>query len=211
MARRRRHASSFKRKEASRDPYDYVLIVSEGTKTEPHYLAGLKLAHGLSNANIKVTPADGTDPVSILEFAKRELAKDPAYDRVFCVFDRNGHDNYDEALQRVAALGQGGKITAITSWPCFELWVLLHFVETTAPFVASGGRSSCDNALREVQKHFTAYAKGRRGVYDELKGLEAEALKRADRLARHNRETVTTNPSTRMHELVRYLTSIKLP
>lgn len=209
MARHHRRASSFRRKEASRDPYDYVLIVCEGSKTEPHYLAGLKVAHGLSNANIQVTPADGTDPISILEFAQRELAREPAYDRVFCVFDRNGHANYDEALLRIAALGAGGKITAITSWPCFELWVLLHFIETTAPFAASGGRSSCDNALRKVQEHYAGYTKGRHGVYDEIKAREADALKRADRLERHNRETDTKNPSTRMHELVRYLTSVK--
>jgi hypothetical protein len=211
MARHHRRASSFRRPEASRDPYDYVLIVCEGSKTEPHYLAGLKVAHGLSNANIKVTPADGTDPISILEFAQRELARDTAYDRVFCVFDRNGHHNYDEALQRIAALGQDGKITAITSWPCFEIWVLLHFIETTAPFEASGGRSSCDNALRKVQEHYDRYTKGRHGVYDELKGREADAIKRADRLVRHNQDTNTTNPSTRMHELVRYLRSVKKP
>jgi RloB-like protein len=50
------------------------LIVCEGEKTEPQYLDGVKLAFKLSSANIRVTSAAGTDPVSIVRFAERLVA-----------------------------------------------------------------------------------------------------------------------------------------
>lgn len=91
MARRKsRSSNTYCRKEAIREPYDVVLIVCEGEKTEPGYFEGLKKAHRLSSANIKVVSGEGSDPVSIVKHALRECQKG-GYDRVFCVFDRNGH------------------------------------------------------------------------------------------------------------------------
>src|SRR5438046_534285 len=125
-----RYATSYRRGAPIRDAYDVVLIVCEGGKTEPNYLDRLRVVRGLSNANIRITPADGTDPLSVVRFAEKQSALSQ-YDRVFCIFDRDEHATYDAALQRVAQLGE--KFSAITSWPCFEVWLLLHFVYSTAP------------------------------------------------------------------------------
>src|SRR5882757_6214240 len=97
-----RQAKSYARRGPQREPYDLVLIVCEGTKTEPNYFMGLRNAYRLSSANIKILPADGaTDPMSIITFTQTEMKREP-YDRAYCVFDRNGHQNYDAALQRIA-------------------------------------------------------------------------------------------------------------
>lgn len=93
-----RSAKTFARRGPTREPYDVLLIVCEGTKTEPNYLIGLRNAYRLSNANIKILHASGTDPVTIVQFTQAEMAKDQ-YDRAYCVFDRDGHQNYDEALR----------------------------------------------------------------------------------------------------------------
>ena len=85
MNGRRRAPESYSRRGPVRGPYDRVLIVCEGEKTEPHYFGGLRLHYRLSSANIEITRAHGTDPMSIVSFAEARLGN---YDRAYCVFDR---------------------------------------------------------------------------------------------------------------------------
>jgi hypothetical protein len=106
-------------------------------------------------------PADGTDPMTIVSFAEDEASRE-TYDSIYCVFDRNGHANYDAALRRIANSKQGktGKLTAITSWPCFEFWILLHFRYSSAAFIATPGESACDKVVGQVRRHLVDYSKG---------------------------------------------------
>lgn len=90
MGRRPRPVQFYRRKRAIREPYDVALIVCEGEKTEPGYFEGLKKAHRLGSANIKVVSGEGSDPVSIVKHALREYQRG-GYDRAYCVFDRDGH------------------------------------------------------------------------------------------------------------------------
>src|SRR5882724_5542356 len=137
MAFRGRKRDSYARKGPQREQYSTVLIVCEGGKTEPRYLGQLCARYRLSNANIRITPADGTDPVSIVSYAIAEMN---GFDRAYCVFDRNGHDNYADALRQISTSKEGreGRLFSITSWPCFEVWVLLHFLYSDAPFQKTG-------------------------------------------------------------------------
>lgn len=213
MARRKpRLAKSYRRKVASRESYDAVLIVCEGEKTEPEYLKGLQRACRLSNANITILPADGSDPVGIVRHALKLFQRaEGAYDRVYCVFDRDGHVNYQQALDQVekSPLGKKGRLFAITSVPCFEFWVLLHFEYTAAPFTAVGGKSACERVIERVGTHFPEYQKAMHGVYDNLLPRADTAITRAKTLAQHNLDTGTLNPATKVHELVAYLRGLK--
>ena len=192
MSVRRRTAESYARRGPIREPYDRVLIVCEGEKTEPHYFGGLRKHYRLSSANIEITPADGTDPVSIVSFAEARLGE---YDRAFCVFDRDGHQNYTAAVARVAQSveGRAGKLVAITSWPCFEFWLLLHFGYSAAPFHRAGNKSSCDRAMSKLAAHVPGYNKGLKNVYELLAPRTADAIQHARRLHRENRRTDSTN------------------
>jgi hypothetical protein len=60
-------------------------------------------------------PADGSDPMSIITFAENAASRDN-YDRIYCVFDRDEHTNYDATLQRIAdsSEGKAGRLIAIT-------------------------------------------------------------------------------------------------
>jgi RloB-like protein len=100
-----RRPESYRRRGPQREPHDSVLIVCEGGKTEPQYLDGLKQAFKLSSANIRVTSADGTDPVSIVRFAERLVNGEGGYDRIYCVFDRDGHSNFSQAIRLIRQLG----------------------------------------------------------------------------------------------------------
>jgi hypothetical protein len=189
-----------------------VLIVCEGEKTEPEYFEGLKKACRLSSANITIVPGDGNDPVSIVKHALAEYRKG-GYDRVFCVFDRDGHANYHEALDRAASSppGKKGRLEAVTSVPCFEIWVLLHFAYSTASFMKTGNKSACDNVINKVLVHLPEYQKAMLGVFAKLQPHTDRAAIHADRLARHNRDTGSDNPATGVHELVKYLRELKKP
>jgi len=187
-----------------------VLIVCEGEKTEPGYFEGLKKAHRLNSANIEVVSGEGSDPVSIVKHALRERQKG-GYDRVFCVFDRNGHMNYQQALDLVgnSSPGKKGKVVAINSVPCFEIWVLLHFDYSTAPFATSGGRSACDNVVRAIRGHMPGYQKALANLYEQLQPRVDNAITNGNRLAQYNLDTRSENPATRVHELVTYLRDLK--
>src|SRR6266852_3891068 len=208
MIARRRAARSYARRGPVRQPYDRVLIVCEGKKTEPYYFTGLRLHYRLSSANIEIMPANGTDPLSIVSFAEDRLGD---YDRAFCVFDRDGHQNYDTAVAKVAQSMEGrtGKLVAITSWPCFEFWILLHFNYSAAPFNRAGEKSSCERVISKLAAHLPGYQKALKNIYDLLAPKTADAILNGQRLQRENARTDSTNPSTRVHELVQYLVDLK--
>jgi hypothetical protein len=214
MARRHRAAQDYARRGPQREPYDVVLVVCEGAKTEPFYFSGLIKHHRLSSANIHIMPANGTDPASIVQFALDKI-NDPAaaYDKVFCVFDRDGHDTFDAAIERIQNLpaGQAGTLIGIPSWPCFEFWLLLHFGYTDRPINAAGNKSSGARTLKALQEHFPAYTKGYATVFGALADKVDAAIRHGIRLQKSNSRTGSRNPSTKVHQLVSYLRALRRP
>ena len=213
MARRpSRPARNFRRQAPVRAQYDVALIVGEGEKSEPEYLKALRIDFDLNPANIKIVSADGTDPVGIVRQAIEMYRRNPGeFDRVFCVFDRDGHANYQQALDLVAnsQLGRREILTAITSVPCFEIWILLHYAYSSAPVAASGGRSACDNVGAAIHRYLPEYEKAFGDTFERIKPMLDTAITHADRLAIHNHDAGADNPATKVHELVRYLRSLK--
>jgi RloB-like protein len=159
----------------------------------------------LSNANIVIGDPDGNDPVSIVQYAEAELMREPDYDRAYCVFDRDGHSNYESALRRAAEsqFGKSGRLHAIPSIPCFEVWLLLHFAYSTAPF------NSADAVVRQLRRSFPEYAKGYQRCFEHLTEKLETAIAHATRLEAHNLDAGSDNPATRMHQLVKYLRGLK--
>lgn len=209
--RKFRSARDYRRRRPSRDPYDFVLIVCEGAKTEPNYFRRLRASWNLSSANINIAPPSvGNDPVSIVRFAEGELRR-LNYDRAYCVFDRNGHAGYKDALRYIehSDLGKADRLIAIPSVPCFEVWILLHFRFSNSPFEGAGGVSSCDLVIRAIKEHFRDYTKGREDVFDRLEGLIETALTNAERLVQQNSRSGSENPETKIHDLVNYLRQLK--
>lgn len=207
-----RTRKSLVRRGPVREPYDRVLIVCEGEKTEPNYLRELRDHYQLSGANIAIVGEGGAAPISVVEEALARFKADPDYDAVFCIFDRDGHESYERALQRIGAakpltrrdgkkkIGQA-RLEAITSVPCFEYWILLHHEYTTAPmprFV------DVECRLKAIPA-FAAYAKGARGLFHATRQHLDTALANADRANRAAAAANTDNPTTQMPNLIRYL------
>ena len=212
--KRERKTESLERATEWRDSNKTVLIVCEGKETEPNYLHGLRRELRISKAACNILDTDsGTDPVSVLNAAIAEFSKDESlYDRVYCVFDRDGHANYADALNLAKnhPLTKRKILFIANSVPCFEIWLLLHFKYSTQVYVKAGNKSPCDCVASDLKLpgRIPNYTKNHKGVYELLSAKTDTALRHAKALERHNRAIGTDNPSTRMHELVAYLTSI---
>lgn len=206
-----RSKQSLHRRGPRREPYDRVLIVCEGEKTEPNYLQELIAHFQLSSANVAIKGDGGSAPTSVVEYAVELFGKSPDYDRVYCVFDKDGHVTFDAAVQRVrdhtltrkqgrASLGKA-HFEAITSTPCFEFWVLLHYEYTTSPMARF---ADVWPRLRHCAG-LADYDKGRKGLFALTRSRLDTALRNADRANRAAEAANTDNPTTQMPSLIRYL------
>ena len=204
----RKPRSSPGRRGAKRKPYDRVLIVCEGTRTEPLYLRELADHYRLGTANIVIV-GSGADPHTVVREAKqlrqRERRQGERYDTVYCVFDHDEHAAFDSASKDATANG----LKLARSWPCFEFWLLLHFGYSRSPYTREGGRSPCDNCIRDLVVHLPGYEKATPGLFRRLEDRLMDAKRNAKRSIDDVNATGERNPSTEVHELVGYLQSIK--
>jgi hypothetical protein len=216
----KRTAHSTERRAARRAPYDKVLIVCEGAKTEPTYFKDLIKWHDISSVNVRVSGDCGSAPTSVVQHAL-ELAKDEGkygepFDRVYCVFDRDSYHLetqnkvYQTALAQMEAMQDG---YAINSVPSFEYWLLLHFCDSRQQFAAQGKKSVGEMVVKALKAFWPTYEKGAPQPYHFLKKTvpdgEAAALVRAKQALKQAHAVQDENPSTKVHELVEYLIHIK--
>lgn len=174
------------RKAGRKLPYDRMLIVCEGAKTEVNYFSAIRREKRLPNADIEIVSSDyRTAPEQIVQYAIDRFRKTLAFDRVYVVFDRDDHESYHNALARAEATNKklkndaGIKIPfiAIPSVPNFELWILLHFRDVLAPIHR-------DAVYAELKKPgvYPTYAKNCPTVFSDTKTRIPEATARAEKL-----------------------------
>jgi len=212
--RKAKSARDSARRQPVRASYDKVLIVCEGAKTEPLYFKELVDHYEIHSANVTISGDCGSDPVSVVKhgiqlYDKEKLAGSGPFDKVYCVFDRDAHPNYLQAQVDLSNIRKKGVFYAIKSIPCFEYWLLLHFIYKTAPFMAVGNVSSGAAALRELKKYWPDYEKAGVGSFSYTLSKLEYAKANAKRALREAERNHTDNPSTNIHELVDYLQNIK--
>ncbi|OGS81215.1 MAG: hypothetical protein A2061_01070 [Gallionellales bacterium GWA2_59_43] len=142
---------------------------------------------------------------------KEEVASGDGYDCIYCIFDRDKHTTFASALQQIKGISASGEsLKAITSTPCFEFWLLLHFGFSDAPFHAAGKKSIGDQAVSKLKTKpgFSKYAKGTKGTYSLLKPKLPDAIKNAKKLRQvigGHESQHDANPWTNVDELVESL------
>lgn len=211
--RKAKNAKSLQRKGARRSAYKKILIVCEGEKTEPNYFEGAREYYELNTVNVEVRGDCGSDPMSIVSFAKQRYreekdAGDP-FDQVYCVFDKDGHATYTRAIDVLTSATPKDTYFTINSVPSFEYWLMLHFVYSTRPYTALRGNSSGNQVLTELKNYIPDYEKGRRMIFAELIKQLEQAKNYAKRALQDSERNQTDNPSTRVHELVEVLQKLK--
>jgi hypothetical protein len=198
------------RRTAYREEYDKVLIVCEGEKTEPNYFNELINHYKISSANVKVDGSCGSSPKCVFEYAERlyrsEKNKGDAYDRVYCVFDKDTHHTYDETISKIK---DKQSFYVVNSVPCFEYWLLLHFNYSTKPYAKKGKSSIANEVLKELKKHIPKYEKGAKNIFKTTMNDLDYAINNAKNSLKQAIQNNTDNPSTNVHKLIEYLSDIK--
>lgn len=183
-----------------------ILIVTEGECTEPNYLKGLRARMGLKSVDVEVIHPPYTDPLGLLEAAKKlksnaerqaRNGEGVRFDEVWVVYD---HERIHAArrctLNDVRQKAASAKIKIAASDPCFEIWLLLHFCYTTR---LCNGYAEVKPLLRE---HWPAYEKAD-AVGAVLFERLQDAVEQADKLRKHHEESGGAgNPGTDVDHLV---------
>lgn len=217
---KQRRKKELERQRNVRRAHDRILIVCEGSKTEPLYFAEIRRAFRLPSASIVVRPSyKGTAPIQVVEYAQRLFERGDnhknvqprASERVYAVFDRDEHPSYQAALQLAESLhrklrnDERAPLTfqAVASVPSFELWLLLHFEDVHAPLHR-------DEVMLRLKRHIPDYDKGAGGAFGTTRALVGDAIRRARQLTSRFDPVDGVDPWTAMGELVALLTNGKI-
>jgi hypothetical protein len=196
-----RTSDSYKRKANKYKTQPLVLIICEDTKSSKIYLEDAS-RYFRSYAKVDFIHSGRTDPLGVVEAG---LAKSKLFDLVYCVIDRDSH--YEPNFRSALELGREkkSKIIVLTSYPCFEFWLLLHFGYTRAGFMPAGGISAADRVFKSLieQQDMSDYEKGNvSGLFNRLLPRLSDARKNAKKTVAEGILDNEMNPSTELHILI---------
>lgn len=177
-----------KRNPSQLKPLKTLRIFCEGERTEPNYLKGYiaALDNHARKSVIAVEKTRKNTAVQLVEEAinMKNSSDSLPEDEFWVVYDRESVAKYSDDLHAEArniAKKVGIKIALCNV--CFEYWLLIHLVDTDAPY------GSYDNliktsALRGQMKAQCGcdYDKAKRSIFDLLKNRLPDARERAKRL-----------------------------
>lgn len=205
-----RPRTSGERRTDEQEVLQRFLIVCEGKKTEPNYFLGFRVPQLVVDAvgtgyNTESLVEEAIELKRVKEAEAQQRDK-PAYDQIWCVFDRDSFDadDFNNAIRKAEAAGFR---VAYTN-QAFELWYLLHFDDHRAAL----HRSQYHGILEDRLGH--SYRKNSRTMYAELQSRQAEAIRRAESLLAEYGEAHNPqqdNPCTTVHLLVNALRQNSTP
>jgi hypothetical protein len=214
-----RQRKQLERKLGHRASYDRLLIVCEGSKSEPNYFKDIRAAYRLQTANVEVQPSRfGTGPIQVVQYARSlfesgdryKQIQPRAFEQIYAVFDRDDHQTYFDALKLAEELDgklrndnkQPVRFKAITSVPCFELWLLLHYEDVQAVIHR-------DEVMQRLKGYLSGYEKGMSSGFALTRERLAIATLRAQTLSEKHSAYSVPEPFTAIHELVTLLTTLR--
>ncbi len=222
--RKARSAQDSARDNSKRQSYDKILVVCEGEKTEPIYFEEIRVVLGIDFANIEIDGSCGSSPINVVNRAyllhREALQSGDSYNRVFCVFDKDSHTTFEEAIERInqincelseQGLKEQSRFEGIISIPSFEYWFLLHYNPTTKPYAATPTKSVGDHVIDDLKKYLPGYKKTQKGLFSKSQneGTLEGALANSRRIYKASLKSGNINPSTNVHELIEYLRDVK--
>jgi hypothetical protein len=193
--------------------------VCEGSKSEPNYFKDIRAANRLQTANVEVQPSRfGTGPIQVVQYARSlfesgdryKQIQPRAFEQIYAVFDRDDHQTYFDALTLAEELDgklrndnkQPVRFKAITSVPCFELWLLLHYEDVQAVIHR-------DEVMQRLKGYLSGYEKGMSSGFALTRERLAIATLRAQTLSEKHSAYSVPEPFTAIHELVTLLTTLR--
>jgi len=202
LSRRNRRRSN-RRREITKV---YCLLL-EG-QTERLYLEFLHNHEEPANKIIKLRPElPGQLPLDKIEPTIRDYLSDD-YDKVIWIVDVDTYSNSQkrlrefENIRKRIARRYRDKVKVLINLPCFEIWYLLHFKETSKSF------RDCRTVVRELKKYgpMKSYKKTEKfyksspNIYLRLRPWLAKAIKRAQKL-----DKPTSGSRSQMYKIFKIL------
>jgi len=187
-------------------------IFCEGEKTEPYYIRGyINHFHSDKRNLIVIENSKKNTPVQLVHEAVEKRKKSNLNDIFWVVFDRESVAKYSHELHlKARKKANDNGIEIAFSNICFEFWLLLHFVYSSASY------ENCDDLLKHSplrskfsERGIKNYDKGLACLFDSIKEDVPIAFKNAERImknaintAEKGRESPSfLNPYTDVHEL----------
>ena len=211
-----REMEAFERATRDRPEMTTVLIVGEGEKTERNYFQGLTGEEAVrARFTVTVKKGHGRSAEDVvkeaIDYKKGAKHRGQEYDEVWCVLDVEGPNKRD-SLDRAVALAEGNHIRLCLSNPCFEIWLLSHFVRRTRAY------NDCAAVIVDLSKYWrdrcgNDYRKNDERIYQRVSDLTSTAIKNAQWVrethrANNKKSVAEANSSTNVYLLVKQLTGI---
>lgn len=180
---------------------EIILIVYEGECSEYDYFQGIKEDYRMSNLHLK---GPYPDPKTLVYEACKIIEKMPEVNKVYCVFDCDGRDTFGIALEGIKKYNQENniQIIPITSNPCFEIWLLLHFEYSTKQYPVIRGKKNSQVLKKQVKELSSKCRDHCRDEYQIFKKRVSTAIVHAQKLSNYQESDRMRNPYTEVHLLV---------
>ena len=205
-----------KRKKATRPLKPVMHIFCEGEKTEPNYINGYIDSKHNGNRRLKIIRIEKTTkntPIQLVEAAlnQQKSRSTPDEDVFWVVYDRESKQKYADDLHQKAYDKAVKRLNVALSNVCFEVWILLHFQDVTAPYSSYEdlykNSQLCDH-LKKIG--LNKYEKNIVSLFSYLNDKVADAKSRADKMnvatlkssGINNPKPYQVNPFTEMHKLL---------
>jgi hypothetical protein len=204
-----RTRESFKRGSAKFKSQPKVLVICEDSKSSKIYMEEASIFYR-SHTEVLFDHIGKTDPLNIVSEA---VSRSRKYDWVFCVIDRDNHDQIN--LEKALTLEEinKNKVKVFISYPCFEYWLILHCEFSRAPFssLPKSAGTSCFSKLKTFPI-FNNYTKGNvNGLFKDLLPYLPVAKKHAIKTMQEVIAVNEYNPSTPLHNLIKILETLGNP
>lgn len=189
------------------------LIVCEGKKTEPNYFCGLReaLKPEFRNRIHVVVKGTGLHTIDLLKEAVRENRLSDSYDHVWVVYDCDDFDHNEFNLVAKKCDQYSNDATMfhpLWSNPCIEIWMLLHFVYTTATLTSAEAINRTNSSFRHALGH--PYKKADERIFLDLRDRLPQAMKNVNQLERWHQSQGAglpseMNPYTAIVDIINHL------
>jgi hypothetical protein len=182
-SRRERFGS---RKVEQRPTLPVVLIVCDDTRTAPAYFGVLKREiRQYVSLNVVTAPSSSASPGDVVKRAiaeQAELVQDTDEEDVTAVWaliDSEAQPAQRARAEEARRLGDGKGVSVALSYPCYEVWTLLHLEDTGAQF------TDCKAVLRRVKQCWKdrfreEFGRKARADYSKIIASRHEAAARAE-------------------------------
>lgn len=136
----------------ARDMRHYIIATEDRYAPDQYFE---KFRELLRNARILPVVMETTDTKSAAEYVVERIIDHPAQeeDQKWVILDTDHYvtGNHQQSFQRALAKARQNKINVALNKPCFEFWLLLHYLEDTDPVLDSlTDGASAEDLLRKI-------------------------------------------------------------